>query len=465
MAVTSRKLYVFMFFVGVFFIPFNSFEGIQFLGEFKGEHGAHFLFLAFIMLLYDAYKTKRFSIPYTSFVFQLLVIFLAWCVLATLFNLPSIFESYYKRTGGINRFIRQYFALILSSILLFLLYWNVVVKMEKQQILIQIRRVFLYSFIAVSVYAFFEILYLSFGFYPAYKILKFFEYFPFVEFTQDSSNRVSSVCFEAPALATFLISAAGWMFSYILTNKGPVKYIPTAGVLILTYFSGSRTALIVIVFQLIVFLSIILSKQQRIRAIGYSIATVFLLSSLILISNGDKIVKDVEKKIESLDFRGNLKTNISNKSRFGIQYANFVVFTQNPIVGVGFGQQGYYARHYYPSWAVRDNFEFKNLYLDKTNPMFPPGYNMYIRLLAETGIIGFLLFIYLLYNVVHLTKKRIKESTNQIDKTLAIILLISFSGFILNWLQLDTFRMYGFWLSIAILIKLSKKQNKPVDEK
>jgi O-antigen ligase len=97
--------------------------------------------------------------------------------------------------------------------------------------------------------------------------------------------------------------------------------------------------------------------------------------------------------------------------------------------------------------------------------MFPPGYNMYIRLLAETGIIGFLLFIYLLYIVVHLTKKRIKESTNQIDKTLAIILLISFSGFILNWLQLDTFRMYGFWLSLAILIKLSKKQNIPVDEK
>jgi O-antigen ligase len=255
------------------------------------------------------------------------------------------------------------------------------------------------------------------------------------------------------------------MFSYILTNKGMLKYIPTAVVLILTYFSGSRTALIVVVFQLLVFLSIVLSKQQRVRAIGYSIVTVLALTTLVFISNGDKIVRDVEKKIESLDFRGNLKTNISNKSRFGIQYANFVVFTQNPIVGVGFGQQGYFARNHYPSWAVRDNFEFKNLYLDKTNPMFPPGYNMYIRLLAETGIIGFLLFIYLLYIVVHFTKKRIKESTNQVDKTIGIILLISFSGFILNWLQLDTFRMYGFWLSLAILIKLSKKQNTGLDEK
>ena len=465
MALTSRKLYVFVFLVGVFFIPFNSFEGIQVLGEFKGEHGAHFLLLAFIILLYDAYKTKRFSIPYKSFVFQLVVIFIVWCFLATLLNLPSVYESYYKRTGGINRFIRQYFALLLSSILLFLLYWNVLVKMENQKILILIRRVFLYSFIAVSVYAFFEILYISFGFFPAYKVLKFFEYFPFVEFTQDSSNRISSVCFEAPALATFLISAAGWMFSYILTNKGPVKYIPTAVVLILTYFSGSRTALIVIVFQLIVFLSIILSKQKRIRAVGYSIATIFLVSSLILISNGDKIVKDVEKKIESLDFRGNLKTNISNKSRFGIQYANFIVFTQNPIVGVGFGQQGFYARHHYPSWAVRDNFEFKNLYLDKTNPMFPPGYNMYIRLLAETGAVGFLLFIYLLFIVIKLTKIKIKESKTSTDRVLSIILLISLAGFTLNWLQLDTFRMYGFWLCIAILLKLSKKQNIQLDEK
>ena len=134
MALTSRKLYVFVFLVGVFFIPFNSFEGIQVLGEFKGEHGAHFLLLAFIILLYDAYKTKRFSIPYKSFVFQLVVIFIVWCFLATLLNLPSVYESYYKRTGGINRFIRQYFALLLSSILLFLLYWNVLVKMENQKI-------------------------------------------------------------------------------------------------------------------------------------------------------------------------------------------------------------------------------------------------------------------------------------------------------------------------------------------
>ena len=465
MAVTLRKLYVFLFFVGVFFIPFNSFEGIQVLGEFKGEHGAHFLLLAFLFLLFDAFKSKKISIPFRNFAFQLVLIFLAWCFLATLFNAAAVYESYYKKTGGINRFVRQYFALLFSSVLLFLLYWNVIVKMEKQQLLIQIRRVFLYSFLAVSIYAFFEILYISFGFFPAYKILKFLEYFPFVEFTQDSNNRISSVCFESPALATFLISTAGWMFSYILTNKGILKYIPTAVVLILTYFSGSRTALIVVVFQLLVFLSIILTKQQRIQAIGYSTLTVFAMTALILLSNGDKIVRDIDKKIESLDFRGNLKTNISNKSRFGIQYANFMVFTQNPFVGVGFGQQGYYARNHYPSWAVRDNFEFKNLYLDKTNPMFPPGYNMYIRLLAETGLLGFIIFIYLLYIVVHLTKKRIKSSTNVTDKTLAIILLVSFSGFILNWLQLDTFRMYGFWLSLAILIKLAQKENTQLDEK
>lgn len=464
MAFTLRKLYVFIFFVGVFFIPFNSFEGIQQLGEFKGEHGAHFLFLAFIILVYDSFKSKRFSIPYRSFVFQLVLIFLAWCILATLFNFPSVYESYYKKTGGISRFIRQYFALLLSCILLFLLYWNVLVKMEKQQILIQIRRVFLYSFIAVSVYAFFEILYISFGFYPAYQILKAFEYFPFVEFTQDANNRISSVCFESPALATFLISTAGWMFSYVITNKGLLKYVPTATVLILTYFSGSRTALIVVVFQWLVFLSIILTKQQRIRAITYSVTAIFLLSTLVVLSNGDKIVRDVQKKIESLDFRGNLKTNISNKSRFGIQYANFIVFTQHPIIGVGFGQQGYYARHYYPSWAVRDNFEFKNLYLKKTNPMFPPGYNMYIRLLAETGIIGLLLFIYLLVVVVKLTKIKLKENASSTDRILSIILLVSFTGFILNWLQLDTFRMYGFWLSIAILLILYRKQNTQLDE-
>jgi len=39
-----NKILKYLFFVGVFFIPFNSFEGLSFLGEFSKEASVFFLF-------------------------------------------------------------------------------------------------------------------------------------------------------------------------------------------------------------------------------------------------------------------------------------------------------------------------------------------------------------------------------------------------------------------------------------
>jgi O-antigen ligase len=455
-----RQIYVTLFLIGIFFIPFNSYEGIKELGEFKKEASAIFLLVGFLVLLFDFAVSKRILLPYKSYFFQLLLIFFVICIASVVVNLPNIVDYYFKKTTGINRFIRQIFVLFLSAGAFFVLYWNVVAKMTIVEMLTRIRRAFLYSFIVVSIYGFFEILFRVFGFYPAYYVLRLFDFFPFTEYDEDVNRRISSVCFEAPALATFLITVAGWMFSYIITNKGYMKYIPTLIVIILTYFSGSRTALIVVLFQLIVFFSIILSRQQKIK-VGLAIVLLtFVLGSAVVLSKSDKIIQNIEKKVESLDIKGNLKNNISNQSRIGIQYANLTVFAHNPIFGVGYGQQAFEAIHYYPIWAKKNNWEFKHIYLNKNDPMFPPGYNLYVRLLAETGIVGFSFFIFFLFTIVKRTRRLIFESDTIEDKAVSIIMLTTFVGFILNWLQLDTFRMYGFWLSLALLIKLTQYPKK-----
>jgi O-antigen ligase len=464
MKITLKKIYSFLFLIGIFFIPFNSFEGINQFGEFRKESGAYFLLLGFLVLCMDCFYNKKIVFPYKNFAFQLLLIFLLWCFLTTVINLPVVYESYYKKTSGINRFIRQYFALILSCIIFFTLYLNVISKMTIKQILLAIRSVFLYSFIVVSVYGFFEILYAAFGIYPAYLVLRLFDYFPFTEYDSDINHRISSVCYEAPSLAIYLITIAGWMFSYIITHKKIVKYLPIIIIFILTYFSGSRTALIVVSLQAVVFFAIILSRKQKIQAGFYLASTIVLFSGFVMLSSGGKVINDIGKKVESLDFVGNLKKNISNQSRFGIQYANLVVFKNNPIIGVGYGQQGYQALYYYPSWAKKNNYEFKQIYLNKKNPMFPPGYNIYIRLLAESGLIGFLIFIYFIYFILNKTHTIIKTETDE-TKTVAIILLITFIGLAINWFQVDTFRMYGFWLCFAILIRIMMTLKTQLNEK
>ncbi|WP_165930166.1 O-antigen ligase family protein [Flavobacterium ranwuense] len=329
--------------------------------------------------------------------------------------------------------------------------------MDLKEILFKIRKAFFYSLVIASIYGFLEILVSYFGINSVFPVLKLFDYFPFLEVKIAGLGRISSIAYEPPFLAIYLITIAGWMFSYILTEKGIWKFFPTIAILLLTFFSGSRTGLIVVFFQLFIFTTI-LYKDKRFKVyVVYSLIGFFALFSVMLIFNGEKVTKALTEKIESLDFKGNLKNNISNKSRFGMQYASLQVFKENPIVGVGFGQQTYHSRTHYPTWATKDNYEFDLIYKNKNVKSFPPGYNLYTRLLAETGIIGFLILLALIYYSIKQTKIFIKNSTGE-KQILSYILLISFSGLFINWLQIDTFRIYGIWLSLAILMRLSQEK-------
>ncbi|MBS1533434.1 MAG: O-antigen ligase family protein [Bacteroidetes bacterium] len=448
-----RNTYLTLFFVGWFFFPFNDFRGYEFLGEFKNESGAYFFLLGFFVFVIDVVNSGKISIPYRSKVFRALSLFLVWCIVATVLNYNAVSESYFKHTGGVYRFIRQYISLMISTIVFVFYFWNVIYKWSFVEILYKIRRILLYCLIFVFVYGFLETLVVVFHFFPAKYILSVFDYFPFLDVNYPPGERISSVTYESPSLGNYLITVSAWMFSYIFTEKNKYRFVPTFMVLFLMFFSGSRTALINIGIQFMVLISVMYSMEEYKRVITKGLLYTVVISSFLLILNGEKIVKSIEDKAESLNFRKNLTTNISNQSRFGMQYASLQVFKEHPIVGVGFGQETYYKRFHYPRWATKNNFEFRLHYQNKNEKSFPTSYNIYTRLLAETGIVGFGLFLYFILMCFFKSKKIWKEAKEE-RKILGFILMISFLGFILNWLQTDFFRQYGFWLCMVILIKL-----------
>ena len=104
-----------------------------------------------------------------------------------------------------------------------------------------------------------------------------------------------------------------------------------------------------------------------------------------------------------------------------------------------------------------------NLYLNPEHPAFPPGYNLFVRILAETGIIGFVLFsswiLFILYTCFSLFKLKNKDSI------FAMVLFISIIGFIMNWFKTDTIRVFGFWINFALLLILTRKIKYKIDKK
>ena len=443
-SITIKNLIIPALLLGIFFIPFNSWSGIGFLGEYYRDSCFLFFSFAFVLVLFK----RRINIPVKNLIFQFLILFILWSILATLFNAHNIADYYFKQTSGLSRFINQFGSLIIASIIIPLTFYNGFKWININKTFRLIRRVVLASLIIVLIYSIIEILIVKFDMVNLKKpILNLFDYFPFTEAKTDMRlRRISSVTFEPPALGTYLLSIAGWMFSYIFTEKKNFKYLPIVIVLFLGFMSGSRAAFFAIIIQFII-ASIIFLKNKNLTRNLYRVIIVFSTVSILTITYfSEPIYNYIKKEINSFKLDDSTHS-LSNKSRFGIQQAMFYVFLENPISGTGYGLQAFESRKKYPTWAKKNNWEFRLKYLNQNDKRFPPGYNMYLRILSETGLVGFLFFGLMLLQIFLWCFNNLKSE----NSTIAFIILISMIGFSLNWLKMDSFRIYFFWLCLALI--------------
>ena len=449
--ITIKNLIIPTLLLGIFFIPFNSWSGIGFLGEYYRDSCFLFFSFAFVMVLFK----RRINMPIKNLIFQFLILFILWSILATLFNAHNMADYYFKQTSGFSRFINQFGSLIIASIIIPLTFYNGFKWININKTFRLIRRVVLASLIIVLIYSIIEILIVKFNMVNLKKpLLNLFDYFPFTEAKTDMRlRRISSITFEPPALGTYLLSIAGWMFSYILTEKKNFKYLPTVIVLFLGFLSGSRAAFFAIIIQFIIASTIFLKNKNLTRNLYRVIIGFSTVSILTITYFSEPIYNYIKKEINSFKLDDSTHS-LSNKSRFGIQQAMFYVFLENPISGTGYGLQAFESRKKYPTWAKKNNWEFRLKYLNQNDKRFPPGYNMYLRILSETGLVGFLFFGLMLLQVFLWCFNNLKSE----NSTIAFIILISMIGFSLNWLKMDSFRIYFFWLCLALIWVIEQRK-------
>ena len=439
-----KNIILLMFSLGIFFIPFNSWSGISFMGEFYRDSCIIFFIFSFFFII----TSGSLKIPLSNLIFQLLIVFIFWCLFSFMFNINNALDYKFKQTTGIVRFIRQYGSLIIASALIPLTFYNVLKKFDLNFLLKLIRKTILASLVIVLIYSIIEVLIVKFNMIFLKKsLLNLFDYFPFTEAKIDLRlKRISSVSFEPPALGTYLLSISAWMFSYVLTETKKWKYLPTIAVLFLAYISGSRAAFFIVLVQLIVAIYLFVIKTVSVKTVYRILIIAFFSFTFVAIIYNKQISSLIEKELASFKI-DNSKHSLSNKSRFGIQQAMFRVFVQNPISGVGYGLQAFESSRMYPVWAKKDNWEFRLKYLNQNDKRFPPGYNLYIRILSETGVVGFLIFSLFLLHIFLWCFNNLKSK----NETIVFIIFISMIGFSLNWLKMDSFRIYFFWLCLAII--------------
>jgi O-antigen ligase len=128
-------------------------------------------------------------------------------------------------------------------------------------------------------------------------------------------------------------------------------------------------------------------------------------------------------------------------------------YQENPITGVGLGASGFYIYRYLPDWAMTTVPEIARQ-LNPENRLYPNPKNLYLRLLAETGLIGFFVFLAFLFSVLG-DALHLLQSKTTIARYLGIAGVFTWFAVALYNITQDSFAIPNIWINFGILIGMT----------
>ncbi|HNF95274.1 MAG TPA: hypothetical protein PLQ75_11540, partial [Anaerolineales bacterium] len=136
-------------------------------------------------------------------------------------------------------------------------------------------------------------------------------------------------------------------------------------------------------------------------------------------------------------------------------------FSEYPLTGVGLGGSGFYIYKNLPDWALTTVPEIAKQ-LNPSNKLYPNPKNLYVRLLAETGLFGFVLFFAFLFNVLGDMLSLLKRSEPW-ARFAAVAGVFAWVAIALYNFTQDSLTTPNIWIVPGILVGLATHQlNKEV---
>jgi len=128
--------------------------------------------------------------------------------------------------------------------------------------------------------------------------------------------------------------------------------------------------------------------------------------------------------------------------------AGYRPFELSPITGVGLGNAGFFFPRVAPAYGY--GLTEVRMLLDPANPNFPNPKNLWIRLLSETGILGFSFYILWLV-ILFLGGLAVMRSDAVVDRKLGLAGCLAVGALLLEGFSLDTFALPQMWLILGFL--------------
>jgi O-antigen ligase len=116
---------------------------------------------------------------------------------------------------------------------------------------------------------------------------------------------------------------------------------------------------------------------------------------------------------------------------------------------VGLGASGFYIYNHLPDWALTTVPDIARQ-LSPENQLYPNPKSMYVRLLAETGLVGFFIFVAFLFSVLADSLLGLR-SEETIMRYLGIAGLFSWLAILFYNATQDSFATPNIWINLGIL--------------
>jgi hypothetical protein len=227
------------------------------------------------------------------------------------------------------------------------------------------------------------------------------------------TNRISGMAYEpswfAGQIATIYMPM---LFALLLTNTRltrmkwlePVLFAVTILLLLATYSRGGL--LITVGVAVLVFFLVARNLLKngwnwfisgfRTRAADLIIRAALIITVIAVVAGTGLFLgqKNYFRRLweTSAESIGEYIIDINAGARGAYAIGALAAFEEYPLTGVGLGAGGFYIYQNLPDWALTTIPEIARQ-LDPKNKLYPNPKNIYVRLLAETGLIGFVLFL------------------------------------------------------------------------
>jgi O-antigen ligase len=293
------------------------------------------------------------------------------------------------------------------------------------------------------------------------------------------TNRVSGMAYEPAWLAGQIATVyLPWLFASVLTRIKVTRFkwfeiillIFALGLLLATYSRGG-----LLTAGLALVLTFLFAGRNEIRnawnwfsksnlllrVVSVIVLLGVLAGASLFLGRKGYITRLFTTRADSLE---EFIIQNSAGSRAAYMVGALGAYDKSPVAGVGLGASGFYIYDNLPDWAMTTVPDIARQ-LSPDSRLYPNPKNLYIRLLAETGLIGFFIFVAFLFSILGDALFAL-NSNPSLMRYLGIAGLFSWLAVALYNVTQDSFATPNIWINFGIVAgmtayALESKSNSP----